>query len=154
MVFFCLFAKHLISEECNYDDIKLDQPCNEMAGDLLNLATAGTNRVQDLPENLQWIIREDANHNESAKSKLDREVASAGLSYRQPPTPKDGNCLFHAMSDQLTRMKKPSQTASQLRTGVVCFLQSNPTTPNGIHFREFVNHGGWETYLRWRSIDG
>ena len=65
-VFTCLFAKHLISEECNYDDIKLDQPRDDMAGDLLNLATAGTHRVQDLPENLQWIFREDANHNESA----------------------------------------------------------------------------------------
>ena len=60
-----------------------------VAGDLLNLATAGTNRVQDLTENLQCIFREDANHNESAKSKLDREVASAGLSNRQPPTPKE-----------------------------------------------------------------
>ena len=55
-VFTCLFAKHLISEVCNYDDIKLDQPRDEMAGDLLNLATAGTNRVQDLPENLQGIL--------------------------------------------------------------------------------------------------
>ena len=83
-VFTCLFAKHLISEECSYDDIKLDQPRDEMAGDLRNLATAGTNRVQDLLENLQWIFREDAKDNESAKSKLDIEVASAGLSYRQP----------------------------------------------------------------------
>ena len=152
-VFICLFAKHLISEECNYDDIKLDQPRDEMAGDLLNLATAGTNRVQDLPENLQWIFREDVIHNESAKTKLDRDVASAGLSYRQPPTPRDVNCLFHAMSDQITRMEKPSQTASQLRAGVVCFLRSNLTTPDGIHFREFVNHGGLETYLKRMSMD-
>ena len=154
-VFTCLLAKHLISgEQCNNADIKVDHPRDEMASDLLNLATAGTNRVQDLPENLQWIFGEDANQNESAKSKLDREVTSAGLSYRQPPTPKDGNCLFHAMSDQLTLMGKPSQTASQLRTGVVSFLRSYPTTPDGIHFREFVNHGGWETYLRRMSMDG
>ena len=111
-----------------------------MASDLLNLATAGTDRVQYLPKNIQWIFEEDANQNESTKSKLYREVAirGAGLSYRQPPTPKDGNCLFHAMSDQLSRMGKPSQTASQLRTDVVSFLRSNPTTPDGIHFREFV----------------
>ena len=142
-VFTCLLAKHLISgEQCNNADIKVDHPRDEMASDLLNLATAGTNRVQDLPENLQWIFKENANQNESAKSKLDREVTSAGLSYRQPPTRKDGNCLFYAMSDQLTRMGKPSQTASQLRTGVVSFLRSNPTTPDGIHFRGFVNHGG------------
>ena len=62
--------------------------------------------------------------NRQSVIKLAREVASAGLSYRQPPTPKGGNCLFHAMRDQLTRMEKPSQTASKLRAGVVC-----PTTP-------------------------
>ena len=121
-VFTCLLAKHLISEECNYDDIKLDQPCDEMAGNLLSLAAAGTKRIKDLPENLLWIFREDVNHNESVKSKLDREFTSAGLNYRQSPTPKDGNCLFHAMGDQLSRMGKPFQTASQLRAGVVCFL--------------------------------
>ena len=51
-------------------------------------------------------------------------------------------------------MVKPSQIASQLRSGVLSFLRSNPTTPTGIYFREFVNHGGWETYLRRMSIDG
>ena len=58
------------------------------------------------------------------------------------------------MCDQLTRMEKPSQTASQLRAGVVCFLRSNPTISDGIHFGEFVNHGGWETYLRRMSMEG
>ena len=57
-VFTCLLAKHLISgEQCNNADIKVDHPRDEMASDLLNLATAGTNRVQDLPENLQWILK-------------------------------------------------------------------------------------------------
>ena len=51
-------------------------------------------------------------------------------------------------------MGKPPQTASQLRTDVVSFLKSNPATPDGIHLREFVNHGGWETYLQQMSMDG
>ena len=51
-------------------------------------------------------------------------------------------------------MGKPPQTASQLRTDVVSFLKSNPTTPDGIHFRECVNHGRWETYFRRMSMDG
>ena len=38
------------------------------------------------------------------KIKLDREVTNAGLTYYQPHTHKDGNCLFHAMSDHLTRV--------------------------------------------------
>ena len=154
-VLICLLAKHLMSgEQCNSADIKLDHPRDEMASDLLNLATSETDRFQDFPESLQWMFGDDANQNESPKSKLDKEVTSAGLSYRQPPTPKDGNCLFHTISDQLKRMGKPPQTASQLRTDVVSFLKSNPTTPDGIHFREFVNHGGWETYLRRMSMDG
>ena len=39
------------------------------------------------------------------KIKLDREVTNAGLTYHQPHTHKDGNCLFHAMSDHLTRVE-------------------------------------------------
>ena len=43
----------------------------------------------------------------SEKEKLDLEVQSAGLQYRDPPTPKDGNCMFHAFSDQLARLGFP-----------------------------------------------
>ena len=52
--------------------------------------------------------------NEVPKIRLDREVTNAGLTYRQPPTPKDGNYLFHIMSEKLTRVGKVPQTASQL----------------------------------------
>ena len=92
--------------------------------------------------------------NEVPKIKLDREVTNAGLTYRQSPTPKDGNCLFHAMSDQLTRVGKAPQTASQLRSSLVSYLRSSPTTPDGIYYREFINHGGWDAYLRRMSMDG
>ena len=53
---------------------------------------------------------------------LEPEVSTAGLTYRQPPTPGDGNCLFHAMSDQLKRLDMPEQTAAQLRKAVVEYL--------------------------------
>ena len=85
----CFFAKRLISEECNYYNIKLDNPRDEMAGDLLNLATAGTNKVQDLFENLQWIFDEDAT------KKLPLQV-SVIVSLQHPKTER--NCLFHVMS--------------------------------------------------------
>ena len=125
-----------------------------MASDLLNPATTETNRFQDFPENLQWMFRDNANQNESPKSNLDNEFASAGLNYRQPTKPKDGTCLFRAISNQLKHMGKPPQTTSQLRTDVVRFLRSNPTTPTSIHFREFVNHGGWKIHLKRMSMDG
>ena len=82
------------------------------------------------------------------KIRLGRELTNAGLTYRQPPAPKDGNCLFHAMSDKLTRVGKAPQTASQLRSDLVSNLRSNPTTPDDIHYREFINQGGWDSYLR------
>lgn len=71
-----------------------------MTNDLLALATPG-NKVAylPLPKNLQSFISNDLHTSiptEDQKVALDQEVASAGLTYyRQPPTPKDGNCLFH-----------------------------------------------------------
>ena len=92
--------------------------------------------------------------NEVPKIRLDREVTNAGLTYRQPPTPNDGNYLFHTMSDKLTRVGKVPQTASQLRSDLVSHLTGNPTTPDGIHYRDFINRGGWDSYLRRMSMDG
>ena len=112
-----------------------------MASDLLNLSTT-ENRVDDLPDNLQWIVQNgfQASPNEAPKIRLDREVTNAGLTYRQPPTPKDRNCLFHAMSYQLTRVGKAPQTAT-----------SEVTPPP---LMVFINHGGWDSYLRRMSMDG
>ena len=91
--------------------------------DLCELATiSATNNEPDWlfsdkrPANTCYKIIKSC---ESEKSKLDHEVSTAGLTYRQPPTPGDGNCLFHAMSDQLKRLNMPEQTAAQLRKAVV-----------------------------------
>lgn len=154
-VFSCLFAEHLILSN-NLDEIELDDtdPRGEMTNDLLALATPA---YLPLPKNLQSFISNDLHTSiptEDQKVALDQEVASAGLTYRQPPTPKDGNCLFHAMSDQLTRVGRLPQTPSKLRSDLVRYLKSNSTTPDGVHFREFINHGGWDTYLRRMSRDG
>ena len=46
------------------------------------------------------------------------------------------------------------QTASQLRSDLVSYLRSNPTSPDGIHYGEFINHGGWDSYPRRMSMDG
>ena len=34
------------------------------------------------------------------------------------------------------------------------YLRNNPTTPDAVHFRDFVNHGAWEMYLRRMAMDG
>ena len=55
-----------------------------------------------------------------------------------PPTPKDGNCLFHAMHDQLLRLERVSQTATRIRSDLVNYLSNNSTTPDGTHLIEFI----------------
>ena len=65
-------------------------------------------------------------------------MGNAGLAYRQPPTLKDGNCLFHAMHDQLLRLGRASQTATKIRSDLVNYLRSNPATPDGTHLSEFI----------------
>ena len=75
------------------------------------------------------------------KNLLDKEVGNAGLPYRQTPAPKDGNCLFHAMHDQLVRLGRVVQSATKLRSDLVNYPRSNPATPDGTHFSEFSGHG-------------
>ncbi|PFX22417.1 OTU domain-containing protein [Stylophora pistillata] len=99
-------------------------------------------------------------NSELLKTRLNKEVGNAGLTYRQPPTPADGNCLFHAMNDQLIRLGRVSCSATKLRSDLVNYLRSNPSTPDGTHFSEFVSLGAWDTYLRrmtmgdWIALQG
>ena len=114
-----------------------------MASDLLNLASA-LRTENDLPEVSQWMEDcQQASDNSDNTSEFPKKlVGNAGLAYRQPPSPKDGNCLrFHAMHDQLVRLGRVSQSATKLRSDLVNYLRSNPASPGGTHFSEFINLG-------------
>ena len=78
-----------------------------MAIDLLNLAST-----------FQWMTdcQQASDNSASPKSRLDKEVGNAGLTYRQPPIPGDGDCLFHAMNDQLIRLGRVSCSVTKLRS--------------------------------------
>ena len=105
IVFTCLFAKHILFSRGNHSGLTLnEEPRDEMVSDLLNLASA-LRAENDLPKVFQWMAdyQQASDNRESPKKRLDKEVGNAGLAYRQPPTPKDGNCLFHAMHDKLPR---------------------------------------------------
>ena len=92
---------------------------NEMVGDLLELA-ASNKCCGDFRRLSGDAVGKRKNAEEmSEKEKLDVEVQSAGLQYRNPPTPKDGNCMFHAISDQLARLGLTLKTPSELRSSVV-----------------------------------
>ena len=155
-VFTCLFAKHLLLSRGNHSGLTLNgEPRDEMVSNLLNLASA-LSAENDLPKVFQWMAdyQQASDNRESPKNRLDIEVGNAGLAYRQPPTPKDGNCLFHAMHDQLLRLERASQSASKLRSDLVKYLRSNPATPDRAHLSEFINLGAWDTYLRRTAMEG
>ena len=91
----------------NHSGLTLNgEPRDEMASDLLNLASA-LRAENDLPKVFQRMAdcQQASDNRESPKNRLDKEVGNAGLAYRRPPTPKDGNSLFHAMYDQLLRLE-------------------------------------------------
>ena len=151
-VYTCSFAKQYLSD-CNspmaYEggDFR-----NEMVGDLLELAASNK-----CCGDFRWLsgdaVGKCRNAEEmSEKEKLD--VQSAGLQYRDPPTPKDGNCMFHAISDQLARLGLTLKTPSELRSSVVQYLRNNPLTSDGTHLMEFISYEAWESYLRRMSQDG
>ena len=94
------------------------------------------------------------NTSDSPENLLDKEVGNARLAYRQPPTPKDGNFLFHAMHDQLVRLGRVSESATTLRCDLVNYLRSNPATPDERYLSEFIYLGVWDTYLRRMAMDG
>ena len=69
-----------------------DDPRSEITADLLNLASTSDGE-NDLPEVFRWMANDMQDFDESPKCRLEKEVGNAGLTFHQPPTPKDGNCL-------------------------------------------------------------
>ena len=125
-----------------------------MVGNLLELAASNK-----CCSDFRWLSddafgkRKNAEER-SEKEKLDLEVQSAGLQYRDPPTPKDGNCMFHAISDQLARLGLTLNTPSELRSSVAQYLRNNPLTLDGTHLRRFISYQAKESYLRRMSQEG
>ena len=156
VVYLPVFLKWLLFSSGSHCSRTLNEaPRNEMASDLLNLASS-LRSENDVPEVFQWMAngKQASDKGESPKSRLDMELGKAGLTYRHPPTSKDGNCLFHAMNDQLIRLGRVSHSATKVRCELVNYLHSNPTIPEGTHFRKFIKHGSWDTYLRRTAMDG
>jgi hypothetical protein len=55
-----------------------------------------------------------------------RNLQRAGVRVRKN-VPADGNCLFHAVCDQLRRLKIARMRHMELRKRAVEYLRSNPT---------------------------
>ena len=58
------------------------------------------------------------------------------------------------MNDQLMHLERVLKSGTEVRCDLVNYHRSNPATLDGTHFREFINHGAWDTYLRRMAMDG
>lgn len=56
--------------------------------------------------------------------------------------------------DLVSMASMPATIDLKLRSDLVNYLRSNPATPDGTHFSEFINLGAWDTYLRRMAMDG
>ena len=63
------------------------------------------------------------------RHRLMDNITRSGMKFRAE-TPGDGNCFFHAISDQLDRLQLPAKHAKELRTMLVKYLQDLPLVIN------------------------
>ena len=62
-------------------------------------------------------------------------------------TPKDGNCLFHAIAQGLSSMDGNTYDQQHIRNMIADYLRQNPYLPSGDHLQEFVQNRDWNEYL-------
>ncbi|CAH1233739.1 NLRP10 [Branchiostoma lanceolatum] len=113
-------------------------------------------REEDAFERLKHLLTEvriEDGTQTDTYNRLARHVAESGLTFRAE-VPKDGNCMFHAVADQLFRTEGQSINHMQLRNRAVYFLRDNPYNDNGDHLLAFVPDQNWERYLATMSRDG
>ena len=105
----------------------------------------------DLARNIKILMKSNKTTNHE---NLDSNVANAGLRYREPRTPGDGNCLFHALSDQLQLHAHLDITYQELRAQIVNYLREHRHTRNGTAMSEWIANQDWDLYLTELSNDG
>ncbi|XP_078703589.1 uncharacterized protein LOC144928780 [Branchiostoma floridae x Branchiostoma belcheri] len=112
--------------------------------------------VLDAFESLKHLLTEVKIADDSRTdtyNRLSRHVAESGLTFRAE-VPKDGNCLFHAVADQLFRTEGRRTSHVDLRRRAVNYLRKNPYNVRGDHLRAFVPDQNWDRYLDTMSRDG
>ena len=105
----------------------------------------------DFARNVRHVLKFSKNDNEL---QLDRNIESAGLTYEEPRTPGDGNCMFHALAAQLRIAKGINITHTELRARVVTYLAENINTPDGSQMEDWIENRNWDEYLDHMRRDG
>ncbi|XP_078615344.1 uncharacterized protein LOC144884161 [Branchiostoma floridae x Branchiostoma japonicum] len=86
-------------------------------------------------------------------TRLAAHVSELGLTFRAA-VPGDGNCMFHAVSDQVLRTEGKHMDHLQLRQQAVDHLRRNPRNAHGDHLSNYIPNQAWEEYLETMSRDG
>ncbi|XP_078608430.1 uncharacterized protein LOC144880240 [Branchiostoma floridae x Branchiostoma japonicum] len=132
---------------------------NKNSGQVKSKSTASNSPVEfswrrvDLLELLQSIQTKG-----DRPDVLEQRAQTAGLKFRTP-TPKDGNCFFWAVSDQLQREELKQEGAEQMtqediRKSVTSYIRDHPNTADGEPLASFIPGSSLEEYLAKMSEDG
>jgi hypothetical protein len=154
-IFVMKFAKCILNNESTQFRRKSTELRNELASDIVKGSKKYEEKKSpdDFSSTLYSLLRMTLSSS-SDPSSLDYHIAMAGLRYREPRTPADGNCLFHAIVDQLRMHGIKRITYQQLRKQIVEYMRRHPFTPDGTHLESFVHGRSWDEHLDYMSDDG
>lgn len=76
----------------------------------------------------------------SLSQALEEKMRKSGLRYRRQ-IPGDGNCMFHAVADQMERLGEPGHDHEGLRTRAVEALRNNTHGVSKVSKMEFKTVG-------------
>ncbi|KAJ7361790.1 Glycosyl transferases group 1 [Desmophyllum pertusum] len=106
--------------------------------------------LRDMMDAMKQSMTENKALRENER-RLEQHIRSSGLQMRDE-IPNDGNCLFHAIADQMERLGECSHDHTSLRTLAV------ETLKNGLHsiddITSYVPNNDLKSYLKHMSNDG
>ena len=87
------------------DSMQFDNDSAELRKEIVTDIKKGSDKVHetdDFSVTMYSLLQMTLSAADSSpQNNLDSDIAVAGLKYREPETPGDGNCLFHGIAEQL-----------------------------------------------------
>ncbi|RMX41330.1 hypothetical protein pdam_00021657, partial [Pocillopora damicornis] len=154
---------HVVNNRCNDVVIRPCGPFDEseplVLGHVHEQYYISIQPIQGLPErtlqNLQRIQLSvsTANNHTTLTEKFTKIASDKG--YRISDNQGSGNCMFHALSEQLETVKGKKNQHGTLRQSLVQYLRDNSELPDGTDLFHFVDgHETWPDYLTYMEQDG
>ncbi|XP_066023407.1 uncharacterized protein [Pocillopora verrucosa] len=104
-------------------------------------------------QRMQLCVSTANNNNTTLTAELTMILSDKG--YRISDNQGSGNCMFHALSEQLETIKRIKIQHGKIRKSLVQYLTENPKLPDGTDLCHFVDgHETWADYLTYMKQDG